>query len=34
MKPNWAIINQVRREKAAKCERAQYREIEPGVWIK
>lgn len=33
-KPNWAIINQVRKEKREAAERRQYREVEPGVFIK
>ena len=33
-KPNWAIINRISKEKAAKRDRDQYREVEPGVFIK
>ena len=33
-RPNWKILNQVRRERAEKKWRAQYREVEPGVFVK
>ncbi len=33
-RPNWKIINQVRREKKERNYQNSFRQVEPGVYIK